>query len=494
MPLFGRPGEGIAYEVVGSGPPLVLLHGFTASSATFMNNIPRLSGRFTVIAVELLGHGNSESPEEPGPYAPAPAVARMVDLMDHLGYDEFLLCGHSLGGALALRVALDHPDRVAGLVIINSNSAAGKPEWREAIRPRMQQLANRIRADGTEFMTHTRLFPGRSSRLPPEARAQLTRDFEDLQPAGVAGTAEALVVDVNAWERLGQLAVPTLVVIGDRDQDFVGAVEAFVGAMPRHLVSTVTLAGAGHAANLEQPEEFCSALLLFAAALDYLGGGARRARTGGWLTTVGIVLVAAGAAMVVAALFLLGDGGQPTAAPDEPGLVAGVAVTATNTATATSTATAPGPSRTPTPVPSPSGAAVSPTATPGTSLPLLPSPTPTATQPPSTNTPLPTASPTPPPPTPTSTRPAGPTAAISGPARAQPGVPVTFVDVSTPPEQSLTNRWSSTNGQQASASPFFSVTFASPGCYVVSLTVYFPQPPTPMNTTQKVAVGNATCP
>jgi alpha-beta hydrolase superfamily lysophospholipase len=111
-----QPGERIAYEVHrgSGGPPLVLLHGFTASKASFVSNVASLSEQFTVITVELLGHGDSEAPADPAAYAAPVAIERILDLLDHLGYERVLLCGHSLGGAVALRLALDAPDRLAG--------------------------------------------------------------------------------------------------------------------------------------------------------------------------------------------------------------------------------------------------------------------------------------------------------------------------------------------------------------------------------------------
>ncbi|MEX2080031.1 MAG: alpha/beta fold hydrolase, partial [Dehalococcoidia bacterium] len=178
MPMFGTPGERVAFEAQGSGPPLLLLHGFTASSASFLSNIPELAERFTVISVDLLGHGASDAPESLDPYLPDPAVDRLVGLLDHLGHQQVLLCGHSLGGALALRFALDYPARSAGLIVINSNSAAGPPEWRETAQRGLEAMAARARAEGTGFLRESRLYPARSGRLPLAARDALVRDFD----------------------------------------------------------------------------------------------------------------------------------------------------------------------------------------------------------------------------------------------------------------------------------------------------------------------------
>src|SRR5262245_34589437 len=199
MPLFGAPGERIGYEVyphADGAPPVFLIHGFTASKASFEANLEGLRKRFTVVTVELLGHGDSDAPHSADAYRPERAVQRVLQLIEHLGFQRALICGHSLGGALALRIALSAPEWVAGLIVINSSSAAGSPEWREAARPRMQEMAERVRADGTAFMKSTRLYPAHSKRLDPRSKELLTRDFDRLEPQGLAGTAESLVIDV----------------------------------------------------------------------------------------------------------------------------------------------------------------------------------------------------------------------------------------------------------------------------------------------------------
>lgn len=273
MPRFGPAGQQIAYQVhpgpMGA-PPIVLQHGFTASAASFLANIEDLTAHFTVVTVELLGHGESDAPAGIEPYRPGPACARLAGLFDHLGYDRVLLCGHSLGAALAIRFALDVPGRLAGLVVMNSSSAAGTPAWRERARAGMREMARRVREHGVDIIRGTPLYPAASRRLPSEARAAIERDFARLRPEGVAGTAEGLTIEVNAFERLGELAVPILVVIGDRDRPFVEAVPAFLAALPPELVSTVTLHGAGHAANLEQPGAFRDAVVGFARTIGYL--------------------------------------------------------------------------------------------------------------------------------------------------------------------------------------------------------------------------------
>jgi pimeloyl-ACP methyl ester carboxylesterase len=504
MPLFGIAGERIAYEVT-PGPvgarPIVLIHGFTASRASFLSNIPGLARRFTVVAVELLGHGDSDAPAEAARYGPGPAVSRLVGLLDELGYDKVLLCGHSLGAALALRLALDAPDRVAGLIILNSNSAAGSPAWREAARPNMAQMAASIREHGVGFMKETRLYPGHSKRLPAEARDALIADFERARPDGFAGTAEGLVIDVNAWERMPELSVPTLVVVGDRDVDFVKNAPAFVQRLPAHLVETFTIEGAGHAANLERPALFDAAVIGFAEGIGYIAippfePPPAKAHAGGLLLGVlGGAMVAGGVALLVTAI-LVGRQASSTisAEPAAQATAVGTAVRPqpvidtvsgartggpadTNAGATTAQPTASlAPAATPTP-----GNAVSATPTAAFALETATAPAPTATPTP-TATPPPTATPTP----------AGPYAAIAGPATVSQGGTATFIDVSQPAH--FKTEWTYL-GQTIPAVPYVVVKFpGTPGCYTVALKVYFATPATTKTVTMTVAVGVPSCP
>jgi 2-succinyl-6-hydroxy-2,4-cyclohexadiene-1-carboxylate synthase len=502
MPLFGAPGQRIGYEVYPhplGAPPLVLLHGFTASSASFEANLDGLREHFTVVTVELLGHGASDAPIASAAYAPEQAIRRLLNLFDHLDYDRVLLCGHSLGGALALRFALDVPERVAGLVVINSSSAAGSPEWRETARAGMLEMAARVRAEGTGFLKKTRLYPAHSRRLDPISKDLLTRDFDRIQPAGLAGTAESLVVDVNAYERHGELEIPMLLVVGDRDADFAPNAAGFAARFPAGTVRVAHLPEAGHAANIEQPREFEAAVTGFARLIGYLP--AAPARAGGPLTTrlmttLGGVLVVAGIGLLGAAIFMNGGGDgddSPLVAAPAPGDETPAAQATPTPEEATAGTRTAGPVNAGA-IASPSAAA-SPAATPtATAVPATATPTSRPAgqpQPANTPTPAPTATPTEElTPEPTAT-PTGPYAAISGPATAEAGETVVFYDASAPQGEVLKQTWTTPSGTVSWVAGV-PVTFPAPGCYTVALTALF-KDGTSQTAAHAVAVGGVSC-
>lgn len=510
MPLYGPPGERIGYalyEHPGEAPPLLLLHGFTASSAAWLAAIHDLRKHFTVITADLLGHGESDAPEDPALYEPAAAVARLVGLLDELEYDEALVCGHSLGGALAVRMALDTPARVAGLVVVNSNSAAGTAEWRAEVQPQLAEMAARVRSEGTDFLRQTRLYPARSRRLPDAAREALTADFDRLTSAGVAGTALGLTAKVNAFERLGELSVPVLIVAGDRDLDFVHGAPRLVAAIRRAPVQMATIPGAGHNVQLEEPDAFNHELVAFARQVAYLPPPtfAQRYRRP-FLMGAGFVI--GWIAIGWGAYTLVSSGANANAQPTTTVRAAATGQPA-STATAPAPSPMPQPTRTATPTAPPT---LAPTATvvPTTATPPVPTPTPALqpTQQPQTAQPTPTPvrptatptetptptptetpTPTPTPETPTATpTPAGPRVTISGPATAEAGAPATFMAQPSGPGL-LRVEMSSVGGSRKDS--VLVVTFPVPGCYTVTATAFFATGAVTGSTT--VAVGGAAC-
>lgn len=490
MPLFGEPGERVAYERyehAEGGPALYLVHGFTASAASFAANLDALRKHFTVVTVELLGHGRSDAPPEPERYRPERAVARILGLMEALGDKRAVICGHSLGGAVAVRCALAAPERFSGLVIVNSASAAGTPAWAERAGAGMRELARRVRAEGTGFLKQTRLYPAHSRRLDAASRELLMRDFDRLTPEGLAGTAEGLIPFVNAFEALPGLRVPTLVVVGQRDRDVMEVMPAFLAQVPHGLVRVVGLPEAGHAANLEAPREFETALVAFAREIGILPAEGRpMGRAGGssMLGVVGGVLVAAGLGLLFAALVVanLGQDGEGTFVAAEPERTATAGFTPVTAVAGTRTAVAIQGSVAATPTSTPGLAATATVA--ATQAPAAPpraTPLPTATPPP-TVTPLPTPTPTP----------AGPYATIEGPRRVALGESATYYanyfNASAVP---LRVMWVTPVGTFRDVHGV-TIRFASEGCFGVTLEAIFAEVGT-RTAVLNVATGEATC-
>jgi len=111
-------GHRIAYRAGGSGPVLVLVHGITSTSETWSKVFPLLTRRFTVIAPDLLGHGNSAKPR--GDYSLGAYASGVRDLLVALGHERATFVGHSLGGGVAMQLAYQFPERCERLVLVGS--------------------------------------------------------------------------------------------------------------------------------------------------------------------------------------------------------------------------------------------------------------------------------------------------------------------------------------------------------------------------------------
>jgi pimeloyl-ACP methyl ester carboxylesterase len=111
-------GHQFSYRIAGSGPLVVLLHGIAGSSSTWDDVIPRLSHRYTVIAPDLLGHGESAKPR--GEYSLGAHADMLRDLLNALGHDRATFVGQSFGGGVAMQLAYQYPERCERLVLVNS--------------------------------------------------------------------------------------------------------------------------------------------------------------------------------------------------------------------------------------------------------------------------------------------------------------------------------------------------------------------------------------
>src|SRR5258707_3678441 len=126
MPKINRDGVEIHYEVHGSGPPLLLTHGYSSTSAMWQGQIEALSKRHRLVLWDMRGHGQSDYPADPRAYSEALTVADMAALLDEVGARPAIVGGLSLGGYMSPPFYRAHPQRVGALLII-----ATGPRFRE---------------------------------------------------------------------------------------------------------------------------------------------------------------------------------------------------------------------------------------------------------------------------------------------------------------------------------------------------------------------------
>jgi pimeloyl-ACP methyl ester carboxylesterase len=256
MPVLARPGGDISYSSTADrGLPLLLTHGYGATSAMFAANVAALAGRNRVVTWDILGHGKSDYPDDPAKYGAAAALADMAAILDELGIDKAVLGGHSLGGYLSLDFALAHPDRVSGLVLIDTGPGFRNDAARDDWNRRAEHTANRIETRGLEAL---------------RGSAELHAD-EHRDPRGVIMAARYTLTqqDSHVLDGLPTIQAPTLIIVGADDAPFLGAADYMATKIPHSR--KVVIPDAGHAPNVSQQESFDAELAAFLAELQPAG-------------------------------------------------------------------------------------------------------------------------------------------------------------------------------------------------------------------------------
>jgi 2-succinyl-6-hydroxy-2,4-cyclohexadiene-1-carboxylate synthase len=266
--------NGVCFNVVraGAGPALVLLHGFTGSAKTWAPHVPVFARDFDTVAIDLLGHGASAVPAEPARYRMEHAVTDLTGLLDRLGIARAAWLGYSMGGRVALQIAVAQPARVAALVLESASPGIADSAERAARVRSDEALADFVEREGVEtFVDRWERLPlfASQARLPVATREVLHRQRLANDPVGLANSLRGLGQGAQEplRDRLGNVEVPTLLVVGEEDAKFRCLAAEMSSAMPAARVEVVT--GAGHAPHLEQPQAFQQVVLDFLKSLDW---------------------------------------------------------------------------------------------------------------------------------------------------------------------------------------------------------------------------------
>lgn len=254
----------------GAGEPLVLLHGFGASAASWRLVIPELARHRRVVAPDLHGFGYTERPRERAAYTLEGQAALVLALLDHLGIARADLAGHSYGGGLALHLAARHPERVRSLVLVDTT----RPEYGRARRSRLASFRPLTSLFARAFL----LRPGtvrralvRSVADPARVTDELVRLY--LEPLGVEGAIDAYVGltaptpgPVPPPVDLAAIGQPALVVWGEEDRLIaVRWGRELARTLPR--AELVVFPETGHLPPEERPAELAAAIEGFLSRL-----------------------------------------------------------------------------------------------------------------------------------------------------------------------------------------------------------------------------------
>lgn len=247
-----------AFEPVRESPPLIFLHGFTGSKANWLPLMESIPGRH-LIAVDLLGHGETESPDSPARYMIREAAEDLAAFCEELALPAVDLCGYSMGGRLALYFALAHPECVRRLILESASPGLAEDGERLARRLSDEALAERILSSGlpafVDYWERLPLFASQVS-LPPETRQRLHTLRLQNSPLGLANSLRGMGTGVqfSLWPRLAELTMPVLLLAGELDQKFTAINRQMATAIP--ACRLVIMPGAGHTIHLEQQQAF----------------------------------------------------------------------------------------------------------------------------------------------------------------------------------------------------------------------------------------------
>jgi pimeloyl-ACP methyl ester carboxylesterase len=247
MSELERDGVAIYYEVHGAGPALLLTHGFAASARMFDLVVGPLSESHTVITWDQRGHGRSDSPADPASYSPALAVADIAALLDAAGVDAAVIGGHSLGGYLSFEFLLAHPTRTLGLVLIGSGPGFRRDEGRQGWNDYADKIAASYERKGLAALADSE-----------ELDASVHRDASGLV---LAARHVLKQHDGRVMESLPSITVPTLVLVGADDAEFLGSSQYMATKIPGAELAVID--GAAHAPPVSQPAAFSAAVLGF---------------------------------------------------------------------------------------------------------------------------------------------------------------------------------------------------------------------------------------
>jgi 3-oxoadipate enol-lactonase len=262
MPFLAVGDRAIYHERHGSGPPVLFLHGAGSNAATWWQQLPSFAAHHTCVTTDLRCFGRSAAPIEEFGYTRF--VADALALLDHHGFARVVVVGQSLGGMVGLRLALEHPDRIAGFVACDSLLGVDLPALTEPFTRRLPAASAASieqRALGAWFLQHH------------ADKAHLYAQIHAFNPASHSVTPAAWQAaigsllaprDLVPLDRLRRVACPTLLLVGREDPlmpvDAMQQVAEWIAGSELTVVDR-----AGHSAYFEQPDTFNHRVLDFIA-------------------------------------------------------------------------------------------------------------------------------------------------------------------------------------------------------------------------------------
>jgi pimeloyl-ACP methyl ester carboxylesterase len=243
----------IVHTIHGDGFPLLLVHGFTGSSLDWTDVVEPLARGRRVVTLDHRGHGESPNTGDPVSYTFDQLVADMSRLVDRLGLERFDLLGHSMGGIVAMRYALLHPERVRSLVLMDTAAGA-----QAGAADMMRAGFELVRTQGMLALYEViQPFLGTGERADVLRQRPRTK-LEQMDPVAFTELGEELLTCPSILEQLTTIAMPTTVIVGEKDTGLRDAADALGATIPGAVLAVI--AEAAHSPQDENRDAWLAAV------------------------------------------------------------------------------------------------------------------------------------------------------------------------------------------------------------------------------------------
>src|SRR5215472_6903603 len=253
MPKLNRDGVSLYYEIHGTGPTILLSHGYSATVQMWREQVEPISRHYQLILWDMRGHGQTDSPDDAAAYSEQATVEDMAALLDVAGAGQAIVGGLSLGGYMSLAFHLAHPERVRALLLFDTGPGFKNDEARDAWNQRALETAKAFETDGLASLR------SKSREMAMSTHRSAT---------GLARAARGMLAqhDARVIKSLPEIKVPALIIVGGDDAPFLASADYMAARIPN--ADKIVIPHAGHASNLDQPEIFNREVARFLESLE----------------------------------------------------------------------------------------------------------------------------------------------------------------------------------------------------------------------------------
>ncbi len=243
------------YEISGSGEPLLFLHGLGSSTRDWEFQVPVFAPKYKVITMDLRGHGKSDKPK--GPYSISMFAKDVAGIIKLLDLSDVSIVGISMGGAIVLQLAIDYPDLIKNLVVVNSRASIIDAN---ALNQIINDRINIIEKSGMEGMGKTLASALFIKPEQEESRKKMIKRWAENDTDSYISSLKSFI-GFNLMKEINKITCPTLVITSDEDYSPVSVKEEYAKLIPNSCVKVIN--DARHAVTMEKPDEFNEILMKF---------------------------------------------------------------------------------------------------------------------------------------------------------------------------------------------------------------------------------------